>query len=122
LPKKGLQWFTIYNSLRPAQPISYTESARFQRAILSLEPEQRTSLVALLAEHLELKNIQSVQRRGHFIYLTVATDTGESVGIYNFGHERSAQMCLTAITDCLRVQRSPVKVLMPIAAPEPVSN
>ena len=72
-------------------------------------------LAATLEKHLVEEHIQSVQRRGQFIYVTLVGDPAP-VEIYDLGLAHAAQNCLTALTDCLRNQRKPVKVLMPVAA------
>ncbi|MFY9233034.1 MAG: hypothetical protein WAO58_01080 [Fimbriimonadaceae bacterium] len=94
-----------------APPISYAEEARLNRAFQSLSPEQRASLIAVISGHLVTPRIQSLQRRGQFLYVAMADD----LGIYDFGSERIAQSCLTALTDCLRSQRAAVQMLMPVA-------
>lgn len=99
-----------------AAPLSYAEGARFDRAVQALAPDQRKALFASINDHLTKRNIESLQRRGQYLYLTITGEDGPAVGIYDFGVTHSAQSCLTALTDCLRSKRSPVRVLMPTEA------
>lgn len=66
-------------------------------------------------EHLKAPKIQTVQRRGASLYITVGEGPQETVEVYEFGGVAGAQSCLTALTDCFRSHGTPVKVLMPQA-------
>lgn len=101
-----------------APPISYADGPRLQRAIQALGEEQRNSFVAVYNDHLVNHSMQSLQRRGQFLYITLSRDSEETVSIFDFGQAAVAQSCLTALTDCLRGQRAAVKVLMPVAPPK----
>jgi hypothetical protein len=102
--------------------ISYAERPRFERSILTLPNDRRAALVATLNDHFEKRHIQSLQRRGQFLYLALSDDSGERLEIYDFGCQQTAQSCLTALTDCLRSQRLTVRVLMPEPPPAPSAD
>ncbi|HRK21252.1 MAG TPA: hypothetical protein PLX06_05560 [Fimbriimonadaceae bacterium] len=104
------------NSSKPP-PLSYAEGPRLERAIRSLPDTQRNDFVDTLRKHLSAPSISSLQRRGQFLYVTVAEGKKESVGVYDFGQVPRAQSCLTALTDYLRSERAPVRVLMPSSPP-----
>lgn len=98
-------------------PLSYAEGPRLERAIQSLDASERNNFVSILREHLSKPRIQSLQRRGQFLYVTVAEGKNEEVGVFDFGKVPCAQACLTALTDYLRTERMSVRVLMPAAPP-----
>lgn len=98
-------------------PLSYAEGPRLERAIQSLPPEQRLDFLTVFRDHLSKQHIQSLQRRGQFIYVTVADGKKEKVDVYDFGKVPFAQAGLTALTDYFRAERMAVRVLMPISPP-----
>lgn len=65
--------------------------------------------------HLESPRYASLQRRGHIICLVL--EGTEEVETYDFTTVLNAQRCMAALTDCLRANRAPIKVLMPSTEP-----
>lgn len=98
-------------------PLSYAEGPRLERAIQSMTAQQRDDFLTVFRDHLSKQHIQSLQRRGQFLYVTVADGKKESVGVFDFGKVPLAQAGLTALTDYFRAERMAVRVLMPIAPP-----
>ena len=76
-----------------------------------LSPEDQARFMNGYESHLKAPYYVSVQRRGRQIHLA-RTDSKE-VEIFIFELELNAQRCLSALTDCFRVNRTPIKVLMP---------
>src|SRR3989304_493744 len=105
----------LYPQKAPA--ISYAERPRLERAMQCLTSKQRVALVALFNQHLADRNIQSLQRRGQFCYITVTEEKGEAVGIYDFGQAPAAQNFLVALADCLGPGHRRVRVLRPEPPP-----
>jgi hypothetical protein len=101
-----------------AAPLSFADGPRLDRAINALSVEQRALFVELFKLHLATRHIQSLQRKGQFLYINVESETGDAESIFDFGGQPAAQLGLTALTDCLRSQGVPVKVLMPAAPPK----
>lgn len=100
-----------------AAPLSYADGPRLERSINALSTEQRASFVELFKLHLATRHIQSLQRKGQFLYITVSKDGSEVVSVFDFGGQPAAQLGMTALTDCLRSQGVPVKILMPGTPP-----
>ena len=114
--KTGTIAIVIANFLKPAPPISYTPTARLTRAVQALTSAERSKLMDVLTRHQTERHIQFVQRRGQFLHVGILESKKETIGIYDFGGAHMAQACLTALTDCLRSERLPVRVLMPTAS------
>lgn len=103
---------------KPA-PISYADGPRLERAMRTLPYEAQVRFLSAYKAHLESQVIQSLQRRGHLLYITMADGKDTRSEVFDFGVETHAQRCLAALTDCLRTNHAPAKVLMPEPPPAP---
>jgi hypothetical protein len=97
---------------KPA-PLSYAEGPRLQRAVQVLPYEDQVRFIEWYKSHLQSPRIQSLQRKGHYLHFTIQDGKKQTCEVFDFGDEPHAKMCLAALTDCLRSERAPVKVLMP---------
>ncbi len=97
---------------KKAEPLSYAEGPRLDRAIKSLSPEARLRFVTGFNEHLKAPVIRTVQRRGASLYITMGEGAKETVEVFEFEGVGNAQSCLSALTDCFRTHGAPVRVLM----------
>ena len=100
-------------------PLSYSAGPRLDRALNSLSAEDRKTLGALYNKHVVDPVIQTVQRRGQFLYVVSQEADVIATSVFDFGAVAAAQSFLIAMTDCLREQRAPVRVLAPTAPPAP---
>jgi uncharacterized circularly permuted ATP-grasp superfamily protein len=100
---------------KKAEPLSYADGPRLDRAIKTLSADARLRFVTSFNEHLKSPIIQSVQRCGATLQMVVGTGGKQTVQTFDFSAVARAQCCLTALTDCLRSQGAPVQVLMPKA-------
>jgi hypothetical protein len=101
---------------KSATPLSYAEGPRLSRALKALPYKDQERFVTRYKSHLASQNIVSIQRRGHFLFFVLqGSDAPE---VFDFGQEGHAQRVLAAFTDCLRMNSAPVKVLMPVSAPQ----
>ena len=86
------------------------------RVIQLLPRPEQVRLLNGYEAHKKAPYYASIQRRGRFICL--AREGSDIVEVYDFGLELNAQRCLSALTDCLRTNRAPIKVLMPAPPPK----